>query len=211
MQFTLPEQSDWCDNMTLRSYNYAPVLPVNVSRPYFRQGRRAHVKNLVSEEETMAHQKLVYSLVTQLPPISLHLTHTIVLHCSSTRILECLGVWLDKGRLYEDNGTKKVTVTFKWRQCRNKLLKWGGGRGCERFKCPALWQLMPSPNQHLRGFLVLLFSLYTVLNLKFWLFIWTMTVLPYNKQTNKQTNKQIDKQTNKNTTAFSFRNWKMRQ
>ena len=35
MQFTLPEQSDWCDNMPLRSYNYAPVLPVNVSRPYF--------------------------------------------------------------------------------------------------------------------------------------------------------------------------------
>ena len=34
-QFTLPEQSDWCDNMTLRSYNYAPVLPVKVSRPYF--------------------------------------------------------------------------------------------------------------------------------------------------------------------------------
>ena len=33
MQFTLPEQSDWCDNMTLRSYNYAPVLPVKVSRP----------------------------------------------------------------------------------------------------------------------------------------------------------------------------------
>ena len=35
MQFTLPEHSDWCNNMTLRSYNYAPVLPVNVSRPYF--------------------------------------------------------------------------------------------------------------------------------------------------------------------------------
>jgi len=35
MQFTLPEQSDWCDNMTLRSYNYAPVLPVRMSRPYF--------------------------------------------------------------------------------------------------------------------------------------------------------------------------------
>jgi len=35
MQFTLPEQSDWCDNMPLRSYNYAPVLPVKVSRPYF--------------------------------------------------------------------------------------------------------------------------------------------------------------------------------
>ena len=34
-QFTLPEQSDWCDNMPLRSYNYAPVLQVNVPRPYF--------------------------------------------------------------------------------------------------------------------------------------------------------------------------------
>ena len=34
-QFTLPEQSDWCDNMPIRSYNYAPVLPVNMSRPYF--------------------------------------------------------------------------------------------------------------------------------------------------------------------------------
>ena len=34
-QFTLPEQSDWCDNMPIRSYDYTPVLPVNVSRPYF--------------------------------------------------------------------------------------------------------------------------------------------------------------------------------
>ena len=35
MQFTLPEQSDWCNNMPIRSYDYAPVLPVKVSRPYF--------------------------------------------------------------------------------------------------------------------------------------------------------------------------------
>ena len=52
-QFTLPEQSDWCDNMPIRSYDYAPVLPVNVSRPYFStrpQGARA--KNLVSGDET---------------------------------------------------------------------------------------------------------------------------------------------------------------
>ena len=35
MQFTLPEQSDWCDNMPICSYDYAPVLPVNMSRPYF--------------------------------------------------------------------------------------------------------------------------------------------------------------------------------
>ena len=28
-------QSDWCDKKTLRSYNYDPVLPLNVSRPYF--------------------------------------------------------------------------------------------------------------------------------------------------------------------------------
>ena len=35
MLFTLPEQSDWCDNMPIRSYDYTPVLPVNVSRPYF--------------------------------------------------------------------------------------------------------------------------------------------------------------------------------
>ena len=33
MQFTLPEQSDWCD-MPIRSNNYAPVLLVNISRPY---------------------------------------------------------------------------------------------------------------------------------------------------------------------------------
>ena len=33
--YLIPERSDWCDNMPLRSYNYAPVLPVNVSRPYF--------------------------------------------------------------------------------------------------------------------------------------------------------------------------------
>ena len=34
-QFTLPEQSDWCDNILIRSYDYIPVLPVNMSRPYF--------------------------------------------------------------------------------------------------------------------------------------------------------------------------------
>ena len=46
-------QSDWCDNMPIRLYDYAPVLPVNVSRPYFStrpQGVRA--KNLVSGDET---------------------------------------------------------------------------------------------------------------------------------------------------------------
>ena len=38
MQFTLPEQSDWCDNMPICSYDYAPFLPVNFStRP---QGAR---------------------------------------------------------------------------------------------------------------------------------------------------------------------------
>ena len=52
MQFTLPEQSDWCDNMTLRSYNYAPVLPVKVSRPYFSTRPQARAKNLVSGDET---------------------------------------------------------------------------------------------------------------------------------------------------------------
>ena len=35
MQFTLPEQSDWCDNMSICSYDFVPVLPVKVSRPYF--------------------------------------------------------------------------------------------------------------------------------------------------------------------------------
>ena len=35
MQFTLPEQSDWCENMPIRSYDFVPVLPVKVSRPYF--------------------------------------------------------------------------------------------------------------------------------------------------------------------------------
>ena len=34
-QFTLPEQSDWYDNVLIRLYDEAPVLPVNVSRPYF--------------------------------------------------------------------------------------------------------------------------------------------------------------------------------
>ena len=31
----LSDQSDWCDNMLICSYNYAPVLPVSVSRSYF--------------------------------------------------------------------------------------------------------------------------------------------------------------------------------
>ena len=52
MQFTLPEQSDRCDNMTLRSYNYIPVLPVKVSRPYFLTRPQARAKHLVSGDET---------------------------------------------------------------------------------------------------------------------------------------------------------------
>ena len=32
--YYFPEQSDWCNNMLMCSYNYALVLPVNVSRPY---------------------------------------------------------------------------------------------------------------------------------------------------------------------------------
>ena len=52
MQFTLPEQSDWCDNMTLRSYNCAPVLPVKVSRPYFSTRLQGAHENLVSGDET---------------------------------------------------------------------------------------------------------------------------------------------------------------
>ena len=50
------EQSDWCDNMPIHSYDYMPraVLSVNVSRPIFRQGHRAHTKDLVSGDETTA-------------------------------------------------------------------------------------------------------------------------------------------------------------
>ena len=33
-EFTLPEQSDWCNNMLIHSYNYTPISPVKVSRPY---------------------------------------------------------------------------------------------------------------------------------------------------------------------------------
>ena len=35
MQFTSPEQFDLCGNMPIHSYDCVPVLPVNVSRPYF--------------------------------------------------------------------------------------------------------------------------------------------------------------------------------
>ena len=58
MQFTLPEQSDWCNNMPLRSYNYTPVLPVKVSRPYFStRPQGARVKNLVSGDETISEEE----------------------------------------------------------------------------------------------------------------------------------------------------------
>ena len=56
-QFTLPEQSDWCDNMPIRSYDYAQVLPVNMSRPYFStRPQGAREKNLVSGDETNCMQ-----------------------------------------------------------------------------------------------------------------------------------------------------------
>ena len=51
-QFTLPELSDWCDNMPIRTYDYAPVLPVNVSRPYFLTRPHGASENLVSGDET---------------------------------------------------------------------------------------------------------------------------------------------------------------
>ena len=56
MQFTLPEQSDWCDNMPLRLYNYAPVLP-NVSRPYFSTRPQGAHENLVSGEGQRQEQR----------------------------------------------------------------------------------------------------------------------------------------------------------
>ena len=43
------EQCDWCDNVPICLYNYAPVLPVNMSRP---QGYRARTKNVVSGDMT---------------------------------------------------------------------------------------------------------------------------------------------------------------
>ena len=54
MQFTLPEQSDWCANMpirlvwlrTLQFYQWTCPGPI------FRQGHWAHAKNLVSGDET---------------------------------------------------------------------------------------------------------------------------------------------------------------
>ena len=48
----LPEQSDWCDNMPIYSYNYIPVLPVNVSRPYFSTKPQGARKKLVSGDES---------------------------------------------------------------------------------------------------------------------------------------------------------------
>jgi len=53
MKFTLPEHPDWCDNMPLRSYNYTPVLSINVSRPYFSTRPQGVYENLVSGDETM--------------------------------------------------------------------------------------------------------------------------------------------------------------
>ena len=43
LQFTLPEQSDWCDNMLIRPYDY---VPMNVSRPYFSMGPQGMYKGL---------------------------------------------------------------------------------------------------------------------------------------------------------------------
>ena len=43
--------------MAISLYNYTPVLPVNVSRPYFStRPQGVHAKNLVSGDETMAKQ-----------------------------------------------------------------------------------------------------------------------------------------------------------
>ena len=65
MQFTLPEQSDWYNNMPVSSYDYFPVLQVNVSRPLFQQGHRMHMKNLVSGDKTSleSHDMSTTSLI----------------------------------------------------------------------------------------------------------------------------------------------------
>ena len=57
----LPEQSDWCNNMPIPLYDYAPVLPVNVSRPYFSTRPQGTCKNLVSGDKTTKYTPLVYT------------------------------------------------------------------------------------------------------------------------------------------------------
>ena len=52
MRFTWPEQSDWCNNLPIRLYDYTPVLPVNMSRPYFSTRLQGACENLVSGDKT---------------------------------------------------------------------------------------------------------------------------------------------------------------
>jgi len=54
MQFTLPEQSNWYDNMPIHLYNYAQVLPVKVSRPYFSTRLQGARQKFGVGDETMS-------------------------------------------------------------------------------------------------------------------------------------------------------------
>ena len=63
-QFTLPEQSDWCDNMPICSCNYTPVLLVNVSRPYFlTRPQVVRKKNWCLGRRLLQHNIPLYTVV----------------------------------------------------------------------------------------------------------------------------------------------------
>ena len=49
LQFTLPEQSDWRDNMLIRPYDY---VPVNVPQILFFDESTGHARKIWSGDET---------------------------------------------------------------------------------------------------------------------------------------------------------------
>ena len=58
----MSEQSDWCDNMPISSYNYASVLPVTCPDPIFLPRMQGVHKNFVPGNETNS----------QAPSLSMH-------------------------------------------------------------------------------------------------------------------------------------------
>ena len=69
--------------MPIHTYDFVPVLPVNVSRPYFRQGHRACAKHLVSGDETSIDYDSRMQLLLGFPDCSLVYIWTFISHGTS--------------------------------------------------------------------------------------------------------------------------------
>ena len=107
--YTVSEQSDWCDNMPISSYNYASVLPVTCPDPIFLPRTQGVHKNFVPGNETNS----------QAPSLSMHKMKYILtpttLWCSCQVTMFLIGI---------SNVTRLTMHVVFFRQHSNSCLQW---------------------------------------------------------------------------------------